>query len=65
MRYIDEARIRAGASKAAQIAALCQFMSEALGAGPETAAASEALDGLQDMASTLSDDLHTLAEAAA
>lgn len=65
MRYIDETRIRAGASKAAQIAALCRFMSEALGADPATAAASEALDGLQDMASSLSDDLHTMAEAAA
>lgn len=64
MKRVDEARIFAGASKASQIAALCQFLSEALSANPNTATASEAVDGLQAMATALADDLHTMAEAA-
>jgi hypothetical protein len=65
MRCIDEARIFASASKASQIAALCRFLSEALGADPDTATASEAVDGLQAMATMLADELQTMAEATA
>jgi hypothetical protein len=54
--------IRDGASTASQIASLCKFMSEALGANPDTSHASEALDGLRTLAIGLSNDLHNITE---
>jgi len=65
MISVDEKRITTAGSRASQIAALCQFLSEALGADPNTANASEAIDGIERLATELSDDLLTMAEARA
>lgn len=54
--------IRDGASTASQLASLCMFLSEALGANPETSHASEALDGLRTLAIGLSNDLHNITD---
>lgn len=55
-------RIRRGASTASHIASLCMMVAEALGASPETAHASEALEGLRTLATGLSNDLCNLTE---
>ena len=60
-----KASIQRGASTASQLAALCHYLSEALGANPETSAASEAIDGLRALAIGLSNDLHAIAEPSA
>jgi hypothetical protein len=65
MKFVDEAGIYKGASRAQQIATLCRFLSDALGADPNMVAASEAVDGLEALASGLAEDLHNIAEAAA
>lgn len=54
--------IRDGASTASQLASLCMFLSEALGASPDTSHASEALDGLRTLAIGLSNDLHNITD---
>lgn len=63
MIYVDETRITTAGSRASQIASLCRFLSDALGSNPETANASEAIDGVEQLAADLSDDLLTIAEA--
>lgn len=65
MSPADIAGIKRGAATASQIAALCQYLSEALGADPETSAASEAIDGLRTLAIGLSNDLHKIGEPSA
>lgn len=65
MDAITKAGVQRSASTASQIAALCQYLSEALGASPETSAASEAIDGLRALAIGLSNDLHEIAEPSA
>lgn len=56
------ARIRNSASTASHIGSLCMLLAEALGASPETSHASEALEGVRTLATSLSKDLHELAE---
>jgi hypothetical protein len=63
MIYVDEKRVITAGSRAQQIASLCRFLSDALGANPDTANASEAIDGVEKLAADLSDDLLTMAEA--
>jgi len=58
-------RIARAASTASHIGALCQYLAEALGDNPETSIASEAVEGLRELASNLSSRLHEIAEEAA
>lgn len=55
-------RIQAGALKAAQLASLCDFLSQALGADPDTSGACDAIDGLGALAISLSNDLSDITE---
>lgn len=55
-------RIGRAASTASHIGALCQYLAEALGGNPETSIASEAIEGLRELAITLSNTLHEIGE---
>lgn len=65
MTGVLSTRIRMGASTASHIASLCHYLAEALGSAPETSVAGEAVEGLQELASRLANDLHDIAEDAA
>lgn len=55
-------RIRRGASTASHLASLCHYLAEALGGDPETSIAGEAVEGLGELAISLSNQLHEIAE---
>lgn len=63
MIHIADKRLFAAASTASSISALCALVSDSLGASPETSVAAEAVDGLGEMAQTLSNSLHEAAQA--
>ncbi len=58
MIEIAEARVHSAASTASYIASLCALVGEALGADPVTSIAAEAVEGLGEMAQTLSRTLY-------
>jgi hypothetical protein len=60
-----EPRIRRAASTASHIASLCQLLAQALGSDPETSIAGEAVEGVGELAISLSNHLHEIAEEAA
>lgn len=62
MIHIADKRLFAAASTASSISALCALVSDSLGASPETSVAAEAVDGLGEMAQTLSNSLHEAAQ---
>jgi hypothetical protein len=61
MIEIAEARVQSAASTASYIASLCALVGEALGADPATTIAAEAVEGLGEMAQTLSRALFDMA----
>lgn len=61
MIQIAEARVQSAANTASYIASLCALVGEALGADPATTIAAEAVEGLGEMAQTLSRTLFDMA----
>lgn len=62
MIQIADTRLFAAASTASSISALCALVGDSLGGAPETSVAAEAIEGLGEMAQTLSNNLHDVAQ---
>lgn len=62
MTQEQQAALWAASSSAASIASLCELVSTALGGVPETSIAAEAMEGLSEMARSLSATLHEAAQ---
>lgn len=62
MIRIEAKRVQRAGSTASEIAALAPFLAQALGGDPDTALASEAVEGLAKLARGLADDLCNMAE---
>lgn len=61
MDATEQKRIERAGSTASEIAALASFLAQALGGDPDTALASEAVEGLAKLARGVSDDLCNMA----